>query len=156
MAIKATFKDKGFGVGDSVKLTQEINEKGKKRLQVFEGMVIKIKGHGEGKSITLRRIGAAQVGIEKIFPLNEQVIHSIEVIRPGVEGVRHAKLYYTRDQHKREVEKIYSRQRKKQESRDAAKKSTKKSTPKKLKPTGKSSKSTKKATKSSKKSSKSK
>jgi len=122
MALKTTLNDTNFGVGDTVIITQEINERGKKRLQAFEGMVIAIGGHGEGKSITVRRVGAAQIGIEKIFPLNSQVIQAIEVIRPGTEGVRQAKLYYTREKHKREIETIYSHQRRRSEKNDSANK----------------------------------
>jgi large subunit ribosomal protein L19 len=109
MALIAVHKDITFGVGDRIKVFQKLKEGDKARLQAFEGMVIGIKGREENKSFTVRRIGAQQIGIERIFPLVSPSIEKIEVVKKGTEGVRHAKLYYTRDKSHREVEKIYSR-----------------------------------------------
>lgn len=109
MAISATHKNTEFGVGDRVKVTQRIKEGEKERLQIFEGMVIGIKGHGNGKSFTVRRVGAAQVGIERIFPLSSPTLESVAISKEGKKGARRAKLYYTRDKSKREIDKIYSR-----------------------------------------------
>lgn len=109
MAITTAFKTTQFGVGDRVKVTQIIKEGDKKRTQVFDGTVIKIKGDPGNKMFTVRRIGAAQVGIERIFPTNSPTIESVEVVREGMKGVQKAKLYYTRTKSKREIEKIYSR-----------------------------------------------
>jgi large subunit ribosomal protein L19 len=109
MALKAVHKEINFGVGDEVKVFLKVKEGEKTRNQMFQGMVIGIKGRDAGKSFTVRRIGAAKVGIEMIFPLNTPSIDKIEVVRNGVEGVKHAKLYYTRDKSSREIEKIYSR-----------------------------------------------
>jgi len=109
MALKATHKEVGFGVGDEVKVYLKVKEGEKTRSQVFQGMVIGIKGRDEGKSFTVRKIGAAKVGIEMIFPINTPSIEKIEVVRNGTEGVTHAKLYYTRNKSTREIEKIYSR-----------------------------------------------
>jgi large subunit ribosomal protein L19 len=114
MALKALHKDVSFAVGDRVKVTQRIKEGEKKRLQAFDGMVIGIKGSLENTSFTVRRIGEAQIGIERIFPLLSPTIEKIEVIRKGGRGVKHAKLYYTRNKSKREIEKIYSRTNKKE------------------------------------------
>ncbi len=109
MAIKATHKEQTFGVGDAVRVWQKVKEGDKFRLQAFEGMVIGIKGRGTGKSFTVRRVGAAQVGIEKIFPIESPVIDKIEVVRKGTAGVTRSKLYYTRHKAKKEIEEIYSR-----------------------------------------------
>lgn len=109
MAIKITHKEQEFGVGDTVRVWQKIKEGEKTRLQAFEGMVIGIKGRGAGKSFTVRRIGAAQVGIEKIFPIESPVIDKVEVVRKGTPGVSRAKLYYVRKKAKKEIEEIYSR-----------------------------------------------
>lgn len=109
MALKALHKEVKFGVGDTVRVYQSIAEGDKKRLQAFEGMVIAIRGEGENKSFTVRRIGPAQVGIEKIFPLLAPVVDKIEVVRVGGSGVRRAKLYFTRTMPKKEVERIYQR-----------------------------------------------
>ena len=123
MALTAKLNDTTFGVGDVVKVVQKIKEGDKKRSHSFEGMVIRIKGREENKSFTLRRIGVQQIGIERIFPLNTPSIEKIEVIRRGTKGVKRAKLYYTREKSKREIEKIFSRAKKREESK--AKKATK-------------------------------
>jgi large subunit ribosomal protein L19 len=117
MALTAQHKETEFGVGDRVKVVQKIKEGDKTRSQAFEGMVIGIKGRGENKSVTLRRIGAAQIGIERIYPLASPTIEKVEVVRAGVRGIRRAKLYYTRLQPKREIEKIYSRAAKREEAK---------------------------------------
>lgn len=102
-------KETEFGVGDRVRISQKIQEAGKERLQAFEGIVIRIKGREKNKSFTVRRIGVQQVGIERIFPLASPFIENIEVVKRGMRGVRRAKLYYIREKHRREIEKIYSR-----------------------------------------------
>lgn len=109
MAIKAKHKETTFGVGDRVKVTQKIKEGEKMRLQVFDGIVIGIRGEGENKSFTVRRIGVQQVGVERIYPLISPSIEKVEVVRSGTKGIRRAKLYYIRDKSKKEIELIYSR-----------------------------------------------
>lgn len=109
MALFAKHNQEKFGVGDLVRVNQIVKEGEKKRKQVFEGIVIKIKGEPENKTFTVRRIGAQKIGIEKIFPLNSPVVDSIEVVKKGMRGVKRANLKYIRGKSKREIEKIYSR-----------------------------------------------
>ena len=81
--------------GDTVRVWLKIQEKGKTRLQVFEGLVIARKhGNEPGATFTVRKI-ASGVGVEKIFPLYSPVIDKIEIVRRA--KVRRAKLYYLRD-----------------------------------------------------------
>ena len=120
MALFPIHKDTKFGVGDTVRVLQKIKEGDKERTQAFEGMVIGIKGREENKSFTVRRIGAQQIGVERIFPLEVPTIEKVEVVRKGTKGVRRAKLYYTREKSRRNVEEIYSRTARKDAS--AAKK----------------------------------
>lgn len=84
-----------IGVGDTVRVHQEIKEGDKTRVQIFEGLVIAIKNRGNGKSFTVRKIGANSIGVEKIYPINMPQIKKIEVKRKG--DVRRAKLYFLRD-----------------------------------------------------------
>lgn len=84
-----------FKVGDTIRVHQKISESGKERIQIFEGMVIAIKGRGENKMFTVRKIGAAAIGIERIWPLNSPHIAKITVKVKG--NVRRAKLYYLRN-----------------------------------------------------------
>ena len=80
--------------GDTVKVHQKIKEGDKERIQIFEGLVIAIKGNSPlVKRITVRRI-ASGVGVERIFPLNSPMIQKIEVVKRH--QVHQAKLYYLR------------------------------------------------------------
>jgi len=89
--------------GDAVRVWQKIEEKGKTRLQAFEGMVIARKhGTEPGATFTVRRV-ASSVGMEKIFPLYSPVIDSVEILRRA--HVRRAKLFYIRDKAAKEVSK---------------------------------------------------
>ena len=90
-----TYNDSTISIGDTVRIHQENEEGGKKRTQVYEGIVIAIKGAGAGKSFTVRKIGANSIGVEKIFPVALPTIQKIEVKRTG--DTRRAKLYYLRD-----------------------------------------------------------
>ncbi len=101
MANQTKFGETVFHVGDQVKIFLKILEEGKERETIFSGIVIKIKGRGEEKTFTVRRIGAAQIGVEKIFPLNSPWIKKIEVEKKG--RVRRAKLYYLRQKSPKEI-----------------------------------------------------
>ena len=122
MAITAQHKEVTFGVGDKVKVFQRIKEREKARFQSFEGIVLGIKGSLENTSFTVRRVGEANIGIERIFPLYSPTIEKIEVTRKGGEGIRHAKIYYIRGKSKKQVEKIFSRVAKKNITSKAKKK----------------------------------
>lgn len=127
MALKAKIKEKQeFGIGDTIKVTQKVKEGDKIRKQIFEGIVISIRGREENKSFTVRRIGVGQIGIERIFPLSPLVIDNVEVVRKGTRGVRRAKLYYLRKKHKKEIESIYTRTKKKQDKSNKKSKKTSK------------------------------
>jgi large subunit ribosomal protein L19 len=84
-----------FRAGDTVRVAVNIKECDKTRIQNFEGVCISIRGEGVSKTFTVRKIGANNVGVERIFPIYSDSIDSIEVIRRG--RVRRAKLYYLRD-----------------------------------------------------------
>ncbi|MEK7227369.1 MAG: 50S ribosomal protein L19 [Patescibacteria group bacterium] len=87
--------------GDTVKVWQKIQEKGKVRLQAFEGLVLARKhGREAGATFTVRRV-ASGVGVEKIFPLYSPVIDRIEILRRS--KVRRAKLYHIREKAAKEI-----------------------------------------------------
>lgn len=81
-------------VGDYVKVHLKVIEGTRKRIQIFEGTVIAIKGSGVTETFTVRRLSYG-VGVEKVLPLNSPKIDRIEVMRKG--KVRRAKLHYLRD-----------------------------------------------------------
>ena len=83
-----------FRVGDTVRVHARIKEGEKERIQVFEGVVIKIKGGGIRETFTVRKTSGG-VGVEKTWPLHSPTLEKIEVIRKG--KVRRAKLNYLRD-----------------------------------------------------------
>lgn len=84
----------GDTVRVNVKLREAEGEKGEKeRIQPFEGVVIKRRGHTAGASFTVRRVSFG-IGVERIFPLHSPMISSIEIVQQG--NVRRAKLYYLR------------------------------------------------------------
>jgi large subunit ribosomal protein L19 len=120
-----------FGVGDTVRVFTKIKEGEKTRQQAFEGIVIKIKGREPSKTFTVRRIGAQQIGVERIIPLASPTIDKIEVVKKGLRGVRRAKLYYTREKARKEIDAIYTRAAKREESKTAGKQKTKKKLAKK-------------------------
>jgi len=84
-----------FRAGDTLRLAVTIKEGDKTRVQSYEGVCISKRGQGTGKTITVRKIGANGVGIERIFPMYSDSITEIKVIRRG--RVRRAKLFYLRD-----------------------------------------------------------
>ena len=83
-----------FSAGDTVKVNFRIREGERERIQVFQGVVIRLQnGKGPAANFTVRRITAG-IGIERIFPLHSPLVESLEVTRYG--SVRRAKLYYLR------------------------------------------------------------
>jgi len=99
----ATRKDFDMRVGDTVKVYQKIQEKGKTRLQVFEGLVLARKhGSEAGGTFTVRKVSGGY-GVERIFPLFSPNIDKIEVTKRA--KVRRAKLYYIRDKASKEISK---------------------------------------------------
>jgi large subunit ribosomal protein L19 len=80
--------------GDTVKVSARVVEGGKERIQVFEGTIMKLKGGGIARSITVRKI-ASGVGVERTFMINSPRVEKIEVVRHG--RVRRAQLYFLRD-----------------------------------------------------------
>ncbi len=90
-----------LSAGNTIKVWQKIKEKGKIRLQAFEGLVIARKhGADAGATFTVRKI-ASGVGVEKIFPLYSPNIDRIEILRRA--KVRRAKLYHIREKMAKEV-----------------------------------------------------
>jgi large subunit ribosomal protein L19 len=81
--------------GDLVRVHQKIVEGTRERLQVFEGLVIRLRGSGLRSAFTVRRIASGGVGVERSFLLSSPRIDHIEVVRHHV--VRRRNLYYMRE-----------------------------------------------------------
>ncbi len=108
-----------FHVGDTVrvhykliekekvagKTKREVHEETRERTQIFEGIVIAIRGSKENTMFTVRRIATLGIGVERIFPLVSPWIRKIEVKKRG--KVRRAKLYYIRGRTGREASRVH-------------------------------------------------
>lgn len=93
--------DLGIRSGDTVRVHQKIQDKGKTRIQIFEGIVLARKhGNEAGATFTVRKV-ASGVGVEKIYPLYSPLIDKLEIIKRA--KVRRSKLYYIREKVAREV-----------------------------------------------------
>ena len=81
-------------IGDTVKVHMRIVEGEKERIQVIEGVVIKMRGSGARKTLTVRKISFG-IGVERIFPFHSPRVEKIEIVKRA--KVRQAKLYYLRE-----------------------------------------------------------
>ena len=102
-------KKVGVQPGDTVRVHQKIQDKGKTRIQIIEGLVLACK-HGKeaGATFTVRKV-IDGIGVEKIFPLYSPLIDKIEVVKRS--KVRRAKLYYIREKVAREIKRQMRRMR---------------------------------------------
>ena len=81
-------------IGDTVKVHMRIVEGEKERIQVIEGVVIKMRGSGGRKTLTVRKISFG-IGVERIFPFHSPRVEKIEIVKRA--KIRQAKLYYLRE-----------------------------------------------------------
>ncbi|MES2623365.1 MAG: 50S ribosomal protein L19 [Patescibacteria group bacterium] len=100
---KSTRKAIDMRTGDTVRVHQKIQEKGKTRIQIFEGMILARKhGTEAGGTFTVRK-SSNGYGVERIFPLYSPMIDKVEVVKRS--KVRRAKLYYIKDKAVKEINK---------------------------------------------------
>ena len=98
-----------FRAGDTIKVHVKVVEGNRSRVQVFQGVVIRVQGSGLGRSFTVRKVSFG-VGVERTFPLHSPIFEEIEIVTRG--DVRRAKLYYLRN--------LRGKKAKIKEKRDAA------------------------------------
>lgn len=84
-----------FVPGDIVKVYQKIQEGEKTRTQIFEGVILGIKGREENKMFTVRKM-VGDVAVERIFPVNSPSIEKVAIKAHSKKKIRQAKLYYLR------------------------------------------------------------
>ena len=94
--ISAKFAEQDIHIGDMLKVHSKVVEGTKSRIQVFEGILIRMRGRGENITFTVRKIGAAGVGVERTWPKDSTSLVKIEV-KKKTAGVRRSKLYYLRE-----------------------------------------------------------
>ena len=83
-----------FRAGDTLKVHVKVVEGNRARVQLFQGVCIRIQGSGVGRTFTVRKVSFG-VGVERTFPLHTPIIDHVEVVTRG--DVRRAKLYYLRN-----------------------------------------------------------
>lgn len=82
-----------FEIGDTVRVSVNIREGDRERIQMFEGTVIARRGSGVAETFTVRRLSYG-VGVERVFPIHSPNVVDVKVVRHG--KVRRSKLYYLR------------------------------------------------------------
>ena len=83
-----------FRAGDTIKVHVKVVEGNRSRVQIFQGVVIRIQGSGIGRTFTVRKVSFG-VGVERTFPLHSPIFEQVEIVTRG--DVRRAKLYYLRN-----------------------------------------------------------
>ena len=91
--ISAKYGETDIHIGDTLRVHTKVVEGAKGRIQVFEGILIRLRGRDVNKTFTVRKI-ASGVGVERIFPIHSPIIAKLEVVKSPI--VRKAKLYYAR------------------------------------------------------------
>jgi len=81
-----------FAPGDIIRVHQKIQEGDKTRIQVFEGIVLAIRGRGENKSFTVQKM-VGEIAVERIWPIASPLIAKIEMKQKAKKRVKRAKLY---------------------------------------------------------------
>lgn len=94
--ISAKFGETDIHIGDTLRIHSKVIEGEKTRIQVFEGILISLRGRGENRTFTVRKIGAGGVGVERTWPLDSKSLEKIEVKKKAT-GIRRSKLYYLRN-----------------------------------------------------------
>jgi len=95
MANLLTFKDKQFNIGDTISVHYKLKEGDKERVQIFKGILIKVRGSSpETKMFTVRKISKSGIGVERIFPLLSPNVADVVLIKKS--SYKKAKAYFIR------------------------------------------------------------
>lgn len=101
MANFLTIKDITMRVGDTIAIHHAFKEGDKMKNQIFQGVLIAVKGSGNNVMFTVRKVGKDAIGVERIFPLISPLISKVEIIKKG--SVRRSKLYFVRGRSEKEL-----------------------------------------------------
>lgn len=102
MANSFLLKDVKYKVGDTVEISYKIKEGEKERIQIFKGILLKIRGNSqEERMITLRKITKSGVGVERIIPLSSPYITKMKLVKKS--SYNKAKLYFIRNLSEQEI-----------------------------------------------------
>jgi large subunit ribosomal protein L19 len=107
MARSVQINDVLLTVGDTIKIHYAIKDKDKKKNQIFEGIVLSVRGRGNNKMFTVRKVTRSNIGVERIFPAISPFIEKIEIANRTTNT--RANIEYIRSRSRREIkEKLYS------------------------------------------------
>lgn len=94
--ISANIKSQDVHIGDLLRVHTNVVEGSRSRIQIFEGLLIRLRGREAGKTFTVRKIGTGNIGVERTWPFDSKNLVKIEV-KKNASKVRRSKLYYLRD-----------------------------------------------------------
>lgn len=94
--ISAKIGEQEIHIGDTIRVHNRVTEGDKTRIQIFEGILIRLQGRAENKTMTVRKIGAGGIGVERTWPTDARNLVKVEVKKSG-KNVRRSKLYYLRN-----------------------------------------------------------
>ncbi len=94
--ISVSIGEQNLHIGDTIRVHSKVMEGAKSRIQVFEGILIRLRGRDVNKTFTVRKIGAGAIGVERTWPLESRSIVKIEVKKKAGK-IRRSKLYYLRN-----------------------------------------------------------
>ncbi len=94
--ISTQIGDINIHIGDTIRVHSKVVEGEKSRVQVFEGILIRLRGRDVNKTVTVRKIGVGGIGVERTWPLDAKSIVKIDVKKKAGK-IRRSKLYYLRD-----------------------------------------------------------
>lgn len=95
MSNSIAIKETEAHIGDMLKVSYHFTDGDKKKDQVFEGVLIKIRGRENNKMFTVRKMSKDKIGIERIFPVLSPFISKVEVVKKGF--TNRSKLYFIRN-----------------------------------------------------------
>lgn len=97
MANSFTFKEKNYGIGDTIEIDYKFKEAdGKERIQKFKGILLQVKGTDvENRMMTVRKVSKTGIGIERIIPIASPFISDIHVSKKS--NFNKAKLFFVRE-----------------------------------------------------------
>lgn len=91
-----SIKETTISIGDTLKVKTTVVEGGKSRIQTFQGILIALSGRGENQMMTVRRVGARGIGVERKWPVNSRALVGVDVVKKR-KKIRRSKLYYLRN-----------------------------------------------------------
>ena len=103
--ISGQIKETDIHIGDTLRVHSQVVEGGKTRVQIYEGILIRLRGREENQTFTVRKIGAGGIGVERTWPVNGRSLVKVEV-KKRAGNVRRSKLYYLRERTGREAVRV--------------------------------------------------